>query len=347
MSLVAQGCDGRLPPTEMRSTIIARRFAPDDAPGWDAFVDRSLNGTFMHSRRFLSYHPAEKFRDHSLLFHDPAGNLIAVFPAAEVDLDGKRCLRSHPGASYGGIVFGQGASAVVVRAVVDSLVLHAAEHGFQAIWMRQTERVFHQKHFEEVDAALFQAGFLLNGRELSSAAPTAGCRVDEPPAAFKQKARNAIHKALRSGISARLSDDFAAYWKILESNLRQQHGVKPTHSLEEILRLRELFPGRVELMGGFHQRELVAGTVIFFMNQAAAHTMYMAQNYDFQELRPLNLVIANGLAECARRGIPWLNYGISSIPGSGGHVLNAGLYEFKRSCGGQGVVRDIFQKNLD
>ncbi len=73
----------------------------------------------------------------------------------------------------------------------------------------------------------------------------------------------------------------------------------------------------------------------------------MAQDYDFQDLRTLNLVLLEANAQSIRKNMRWLNYGISSIPGTGGLEMNDGLYGFKRSCGGQGVVRDVLVKQLD
>ena len=41
-----------------------------------------------------------------------------------------------------------------------------------------------------------------------------------------------------AGIDVRESDDFAAFWHILEATLEGKHGAKPTHTLEEIRKLR-------------------------------------------------------------------------------------------------------------
>ena len=36
---------------------------------WDRFVlDKSINGTILQTRRFLNYHPADRFDDNSLMF---------------------------------------------------------------------------------------------------------------------------------------------------------------------------------------------------------------------------------------------------------------------------------------
>ena len=43
--------------------------------------------------------------------------------------------------------------------------------------------------------------------------------------------------------------------------------------------------------------------------------MYMAQGYDYHHMRVLNLILLQGQHECQRRGMSFLNYRISSVPG--------------------------------
>jgi hypothetical protein len=49
-------------------SITVRKYKQSDFEAWDKFVDQSNNGTLFHSRRFLGYHPKNRFNDHSLIF---------------------------------------------------------------------------------------------------------------------------------------------------------------------------------------------------------------------------------------------------------------------------------------
>src|SRR6266496_3330001 len=71
---------------------------------WEDFVASSSNGTIFHTRKFLSYHATNKFKDSSLLFLEDR-KIVAVLTAAEVKRDGLLTLNSHQGASYGGFVY--------------------------------------------------------------------------------------------------------------------------------------------------------------------------------------------------------------------------------------------------
>ncbi|MDE6285663.1 MAG: GNAT family N-acetyltransferase, partial [Muribaculaceae bacterium] len=73
------------------------RYTPAHAAEWDAFVEASRNGTFLHRRGYMDYH-AHRFADHSLMARDHAGRLLAVLPAHASGT----VLASHNGLSYGG-----------------------------------------------------------------------------------------------------------------------------------------------------------------------------------------------------------------------------------------------------
>ena len=55
---------------------------------WDSFVKKANNGTIFHLRKFLSYHPENRFIDHSIEFYKK-NVLFSVFPAAESRINGK------------------------------------------------------------------------------------------------------------------------------------------------------------------------------------------------------------------------------------------------------------------
>ncbi len=333
-------------PSFLNGALHVRRYCEEDHDRWDALVANSINGTLMQTRQLLSYHPPQRFRDHSLLFFDSASRLCAVFPAAEVSEQNGLVLKSHPGTTYGGLVVDGSLSSVRADQLISCLTQYAVANGFRGIWFRHAEKIFHRQWCEELDAALFRADFQILGRELSCVAKLSAIGHSDVPQNFSSAAQRATRKAIKLGIIAGTSQDFCSYWRILESNLHGQHGTHPTHTLDEMLRLKSLFPDKIQLIVATLDGEMTAGTVLFHMNSVASHTFYMAQDYRHQVTRSLNLVLAVALRETATRGAQWLNYGISSIPGTGGREMNEGLYHFKRNCGGEGVLRDLFTKIL-
>ena len=72
---------------------------------WDKFItEKSINGTFLQSRRFFNYHPAGRFKDVSLVVYNEKNNIAALIPACELEQDGKKVFFSHKGTTFGGII---------------------------------------------------------------------------------------------------------------------------------------------------------------------------------------------------------------------------------------------------
>ncbi|MDO4958531.1 MAG: GNAT family N-acetyltransferase [Prevotellaceae bacterium] len=56
------------------------RYTQNKQTEWDAFVKVSKNGTFLFLRAYMDYH-SDRFTDHSLMYYNEKGKLIAVLPA--------------------------------------------------------------------------------------------------------------------------------------------------------------------------------------------------------------------------------------------------------------------------
>ena len=51
---------------------------------WEQIIQFSNNGTIFHKRKFLSYHPKDRFIDHSLVFYKN-NKPFTLLPAAEIN----------------------------------------------------------------------------------------------------------------------------------------------------------------------------------------------------------------------------------------------------------------------
>ena len=127
---------------------------------WDHFVmEQSANGTFLQTRRFLNYHPAGRFRDDSrMIFHKQ--ELVAVCPAADGTIDGRRAFRSHPGSTFGGLVVApalQRAPKLVELTAALNDQLRA--DGYEMAELKQTSALFSRQPDDGLEYALYQQGY--------------------------------------------------------------------------------------------------------------------------------------------------------------------------------------------
>ncbi|NOZ63191.1 MAG: GNAT family N-acetyltransferase, partial [Calditrichaeota bacterium] len=131
---------------------------------WDEFVAQANNGTIFHTRKFLNYHPADRFEDHSLIFRKEK-RMIAIFPATVRYEHHRRILTSHRGASYGGLVTRFNLAIRDAFRMVEVLQEFAAENDFQGIEMTPPPLIYYLRPSNYVDFALMKNGFGYRKRE--------------------------------------------------------------------------------------------------------------------------------------------------------------------------------------
>ena len=117
------------------------------------------------------------------------------------------------------------------------------------------------------------------GRNLSSTL------CQESKLRFTESRKSGIRKALAHRIDIRQSDDYAAFWGILESNLLHKYGVKPVHSLEEIRLLAGRFPENIRLYLASQEGKALGGTVLYLAGRVV-HTQYISASPEGISARP-------------------------------------------------------------
>jgi hypothetical protein len=318
---------------------------------WQHFVLNSANGSLFHEQRFIGYHQEGKFEDSSLMIYKN-GTLCAVFPAALLRRAGKSILKSHPGTSYGGVVFSKLEKLQTVIDVQSAIEDYAKNIGIDRIEFRQAPKIFLKKPFDQLDFAFVQLGYAREDQELSTCYPLADYHhlpLDKMLGLFSNEGRNKVQKnvrkALRNGLEFReLSEtEFDTYYKILLENL-VRHKATPAHSLADIRKLKQLYPDRVRLYGVFKEGAMAAGYLIFNINQIGWHVFYGSMNYLYQADRPTTHGLFMLLKTLADQGYAYLNMGISTE--DGGKIVNWGLLDFKESFNGTGIIRTYWSKEL-
>ena len=128
---------------------------------WDEFVsEKSVNGTFLQTRRFLNYHPEGRFIDHSYMVYEEKGNLIPVVPACEELIEGKHVLYSHKGSTFGGLIIGMKKYKVEkVIGIINCVEKQAYEDGIQEIVYKITAGPFSIENSELLEYCLYYRGY--------------------------------------------------------------------------------------------------------------------------------------------------------------------------------------------
>ncbi|NLE74742.1 MAG: hypothetical protein GX604_08970 [Actinobacteria bacterium] len=174
-------------------SLSVHSYETSESVAWDALVDESRNGTFLHTRRFLSYH-GDRFNDASLVIRDKKQRLVGVFPAA-IDPGVSDRIVSHPGITYGGIVHNgslRGERMVEALAAICAAYRNA---GMRTLQYKVVPYIYHRFPSEDELYALFRLGAHRCRCELSSTLDL------ENRLPFAREKRQSIRQAERNDLS--------------------------------------------------------------------------------------------------------------------------------------------------
>lgn len=314
----------------------ASAFTADDSERWDALAARAPMATFLHTRRFLSYH-GERLRDASVLVDDERGALRALLPAARDPADPAR-VTSHPGATFGGLVHDGRLYAEGVRDALAAAASHYADRGAKALRYKAVPHIYHRSPSADDLWALGELGARRVGCGLSVAIDLDGRR---PPS---ERRLRSGRRAARAGVQVDGDGRLADLWPVLEATLERRHGTRPVHTLEEIELLRDRFPAAIRsVVGRLGGAEVVAGAVLF-VSARVAHVQYMASSETGMRVGALDAVLERCVDLAAEWGLRYFDLGTSMEPGGG--ALQSGLHRFKAEFGGGGVVHEHYELAL-
>lgn len=316
-------------------SVRATEYHDADEEAWDALCAGATAATFLHTRRFLSYH-GERFRDRSVLISRD-GVIEAVLPAAEDPADPTTVV-SHPGASFGGLLGRAGLRGEAVLHALEAAADHFRECGYRRLRYKAVPHIYHSLPAQDDLYALFRLGAVRYRCDLSVAIPL------ERRGVPSSRRKRGMKAALKAGLTVHEGPEgAAALWRVLTETLASRHGARPVHSLEEILLLKSLFPSQIEFLVARAGDEVVAG-VVLFSSPAVGHAQYIASSPRGNELHALDLLFEHAIERSRTRGHCYFDFGISNE--QGGQVLNSGLYQFKAEFGGGGSVHEFYELTL-
>ncbi|RDS81943.1 GNAT family N-acetyltransferase [Dyella psychrodurans] len=304
-------------------------YAPIHAVDWDALVERSRNGNFLHRRGYMDYH-ADRFVDRSLMI-ERDGKVEAVFPANLKD----DVVVSHGGLTYAGLITTQDLRAESTLAVFEQMSEHYRSLGIKRIVYKAIPHVFHAYPAEEDLYALHRLGARLKRRDISSVVSL------REAFRFADARKRSINKAKKAGVHLRIGSDLAAFHALLTETLRK-HDAAPTHSLPELQLLQARFPDRIVLHEARVDDNLLAGVLVYDFGRTV-HTQYMAASDEGRDLNALSLLLGELIGHVYADRI-YFSFGISTE--QEGRHLNGGLITQKERFGARAVVHDFYEWEL-
>ena len=313
---------------------------------WDAFVmDRSMNGTFLQTRKFLNYHKEGKFKDCSIQFRK-GNELVAVIPACEVIDEGKKTFFAHKGSTYGGITISPLIySASSINELMEVFLSYLRQEGFEKAYLKMVPDVYQRTNTDLLDYFLYKNGFRCYD-ELNYYMHLNRYKEDLI-GQFSSSKRRDYRYSLKNNLTFKeltTKEEIAEYYQILLKNLKKLN-LPAVHSLEDLYDLKfNRFNDRIQFYGVYKEEKMIAGSMVFLFDNHIMHTQYLSSDEDYLKLFPMDFLIANLIRTAVEQNMDIFTFGICTE--DQGRYLNLGLSRFKEGFGTEFCINRSYELEL-
>lgn len=306
---------------------------------WDEFVESSNNGTIFHMQKFFDYHEPGKFNWRHLMFFDK-GNLKAVLPGTLEE----GVYESPIGASYGSLVTNDITFKETME-LVSAMLDYAGSIGVKQFVLTAAPMIYDRYQNQNLEFALLWQGFNYQLHYISSAIRLDSHRELLPR--FQSTVRRNIRKSLSNpDIRVEVNDCYDEFYPILLDN-KARHNVKPTHSLEELYRLKELLPDKLKLFMVYLKDKPIGGSLMFYPNEIVALCFYNMLRYEFAEYKPIQRLMFEAVKDATERGFKYVDIGVSQDTSAENPMTpSMGLIEFKEKFDAKTIMRNTLEIDL-
>ncbi len=304
---------------------------------WDEFVLNSSNGTMFHMQRFFDYHEPGKFTFNHLIFLEK-GKIVAVLPGSI--LENGTVFESPIGASYGSIVVKDIKFRKALE-IVSALLEWGKKNGIKEFILTSAPMIYETYPNQNLDFAMLWKGFKYQLHYISSAIKLEKDR--DIISRFSPTIRRNIRKTFRNpDIRVEVNERYDEFYPILLKN-KARHNVKPTHSYEDLLRLKELLPDRLKLFMVYYKDKPIGGSLMFYPNKNVALCFYNMLLYEYAQYKPIQRVMYEVVKDATENGYAYVDIGVSQDTSADNPMTpSISLIDFKERFDAKSIMRNTF-----
>ncbi len=303
----------------------------------DIFVDESVNGTIFHKPSFLNYHRTGKF-DYKFLKIYYKNTLLAFLPCVFQD----DTLKSNSGASFGGICYKE-LSFQRLHEIHKVIKKWATNNKFNKITFTISPIIYSNKLSQDQDFVLLYNNYQVKESLFSSVIDLSYFLENKELESFSKSGIRAIKKSKRENVVIKKSNEFESYYHILEEN-KKKFGTSPAHTLDELNKIKSIFPDKIVLLSAFINNEMIAGILCFEGNENVLLAFYIASIEQYNCLRPVNYLLYELCKYSVRNNYKYIDLGVSMNTKHDNPIEPSwSLISFKEHTGSKGFLRQTYE----
>lgn len=308
---------------------------------WNDFL--SANYNLFYDTKFLNYNNVfnKDIKWHHLMFKDK-NKVTALINGNERIDKGDKTYISCDGVSFGGIIFTEKVKISEIIDILKEFKKYLKENGFVRCILRNPPNLYQSKFNEEYEYAMRLEGFQVNKYAITNIIDLNLFEFEK----LKNPKKRSIQKSARN-ISVELIDGVVTerslneFYSILFNN-RELKNVTPTHSLPELVFLKNSLPERIILFSAKIDRKIVGVCTLFLVKNDVVLNFYLAADEEHKKDRVSDYLLYNSIEWSKKNNYRLYDIGTSNI----GNVLLQGLFDFKKKFMADGFLRKSYSINL-
>ena len=307
------------------------RYTADKKAEWDSFVRESKNGTFLFLRDYMEYH-ADRFEDYSLMYYK-GDKLLSLLPA---NRRGKS-LWSHQGLTYGGLVLNKKVHNVEIGEIFDKTMQFLHEEGIKEWYYKQMPTIYNKQPSEDDSYWLWR-----NGAEIIECNLMSAINLRSELHISPRRCTYA-NKLKREGWEIVCDSEglMKQFWTVLSDNLRETYNSKPVHTIEEMERLKSLFPQNIFCYGVVSPEGNLEGGTLIYDSSQVVRTQYISSTPFGKKSKALDLLLSHVVEHYRNEGYEYFDFG-TSMEDDKVHLMEP-LIQQKEGFGARGIACRLYK----
>ncbi len=313
----------------------------ENSVGWSDFL--SANYNMFYDKRFLEYNDIFKkgMNWHHLVFKDKNKILALLNGNERYDKDIKVFV-SCDGVSFGGFIWNERIRISEMIDIIRMFKNYLVHNDFNKCVIRNAPNLYHANANEEYEYALLTEGFNVNKYAITNIIDLNLFEFEK----LKNSKKRSIQKSALN-IEVELLEDMiterslSEFYNILLSN-RELKDVIPTHSLQELVYLKNNLPEKIKLFSAKIDNKIVGICTLFLVKKDVVLNFYLAADEEHKKDRVSDYLLYSSIEWSKKQNFRLYDIGTSSV----GNTLLQGLFDFKKKFMADGFLRKSYSINL-
>ena len=311
------------------------------SPEWKDFLSQNYN--MFYDDKFLEYNDVfgKNINWHHLIFKDK-NKVLAVINGNERQDKDSNVYVSCDGVSFGGFIWNDKVKISDMAEIIRIFKDYLSRNNFNKCIIRNPPYLYQSHANEEYEYILLTEGFSIDKFAITNIIDLDYFEFDR----LKNSKKRSIQKSAQN-IDIELIENFVTegslreFYEILRSN-RELKNVVPTHTINELVFLKNNLPERVKLFTAKIDNKIAGICTLFLVKKDVVLNFYLAADEEHKKNRVSDYLLYFSIEWSKEKNLRLYDIGTSSV----GNQLLQGLFDFKKKFMADGFLRKSYIINL-